>query len=58
MFQDLCARLSGKRPLRILEIGPKDGEETKRLLTLNPDVLVLVDLPDKETSVRQRRGEL
>jgi len=50
--------LSGKRPLRILEIGPKDGEDTKRLLTLNPDLLVLVDLPDKEKEVRQWLGAL
>lgn len=53
LFQDLRARLAGKRPLRILEIGPRDGEDTKRLLTLNPDVLVLVDLPDKKARVQQ-----
>ena len=58
LFQDLRVRLAGKRPLRILEIGPRDGEDTKRLLTLNPDVLVLVDLPDKETKVRQWLGAL
>lgn len=52
LFQDLRTRLAGKRPLRILEIGPRDGEDTERLLTLNPDVLVLVDLPDKEARVR------
>jgi SAM-dependent methyltransferase len=58
LFQDLRAKLAGKRPLRILEIGPKDGEDTKRLLTLNPDILVLVDLPDKEVQVRQWLAKL
>lgn len=58
LFQDLRTKLAGKRPLRILEIGPRDGEDTKRLLTLNPDVLVLVDLPDKEARVRQWCAEL
>jgi SAM-dependent methyltransferase len=33
---------------RILEIGPKDGEDTKRLLTLEPEELFLIDLPHME----------
>lgn len=33
----------GWRPRRILEIGPKDGLDSKRLLSLNPEVLVLLD---------------
>tara|TARA_Y100000741_G_scaffold332422_1_gene288347 strand:- start:3549 stop:4301 length:753 start_codon:yes stop_codon:yes gene_type:complete len=32
---------------RFLEIGPKDGEDTERLHTLNPKELVMFDLPDK-----------
>lgn len=32
---------------RFLEIGPKDGEDTKRLYSLNPRDYVLFDLPDK-----------
>jgi len=43
-------------PLHNLKIGPKDGEDTKRPLALNPEVLVLVDPPDKETKVRQWLG--
>jgi len=35
------------RPARILEIGPKDGEDTQRLLTLTPDHLTLLDLPGR-----------
>ena len=31
---------------RFLEIGPKDGEDTKRLYSLNPKDYVLFDLPD------------
>jgi len=41
---------------RILEIGPKDGRDTRRLLELEPDELVLVDLPRmKETNERWLR---
>lgn len=58
LFKDLSTKLAGKRPLRILEIGPRDGEDTKRLLSLNPDTLVLVDLPDKEARVRAWLREL
>ena len=32
---------------RFLEIGPKDGEDTKRLYSLKPKDYVLFDLPDK-----------
>lgn len=35
------------RPRRILEVGPKDGLDTRRLLTLHPDHLTLVDLPGR-----------
>ncbi len=35
---------------RFLEIGPKDGQDTERLLTLKPARLDLVDLKDKEKS--------
>ncbi|MBI1245713.1 MAG: methyltransferase domain-containing protein [Alphaproteobacteria bacterium] len=47
LFDELVARLAGKRPLRILEIGPKDGLDTARLLTLAPEQMLLVDLEDK-----------
>ncbi len=33
---------------KILEIGPKDGEDTFRLETLSPSEIVMFDLPDKE----------
>lgn len=33
---------------RILEIGPKEGDDTKRLLQLYPSEFILYDLPDKE----------
>ncbi len=36
---------------RILEIGPRDGEDTRRLLRLNPERFTLVDLPDKQARV-------
>jgi tRNA (mo5U34)-methyltransferase len=38
---------------RILEIGPKHGKDSVLLATLNPSELVLVDLPEKESMVRE-----
>ncbi len=32
---------------RILEIGPRDGDDTFRLEKLNPKEIVIIDLPDK-----------
>lgn len=52
LFSELVKRLAGRRALRILEIGPRDGVDTARLLTLAPERLCLVDLPDKEERVR------
>ena len=40
LFEDLRTRLKGQRPLRILEIGPRDGQDTARLLTLASDRLI------------------
>ncbi len=48
LFQEACERIGGKRPARILEIGPKDGLDSRRLLGLNPESLTLVDLPRRE----------
>jgi SAM-dependent methyltransferase len=33
---------------RILEIGPRDGEDSFRIEDFNPSEYVLIDLPDKE----------
>jgi len=38
---------------RILEIGPKHGKDSLLLATLNPSELVLVDLPEKDSMVRE-----
>lgn len=53
LFEDLMARLGGRRPARILEIGPKDGDDTRRLAGLAPQQLVLVDLPSQKDRVQQ-----
>jgi SAM-dependent methyltransferase len=50
LFDELVTRLAGKRPARILEIGPKDGLDTARLLTLRPDQLLMIDLADKSVN--------
>jgi 2-polyprenyl-3-methyl-5-hydroxy-6-metoxy-1,4-benzoquinol methylase len=52
LFEELVAYLDGRRPKRVLEIGPKDGQDTQRLLTLDPERLTLLDLPSLETSNR------
>src|SRR5262249_44080319 len=52
LFQELVRRLAGVRPKRVLEIGPRDGEDSRRLVTLGPDRLVLVDLPNQEERIR------
>ncbi len=38
---------------RVLEIGPKHGQDSLLLATLNPSELVLVDLPEKEAMVKE-----
>ena len=45
LFEHLKARLGGRHPESVLEIGPRDGEDTRRLVTLAPRRLVLADLP-------------
>jgi SAM-dependent methyltransferase len=52
LFDELVAYLGGRRATRILEIGPKDGLDTQRLLRLDPERLVLLDLPRLEASNR------
>lgn len=39
---------SSARVARVLEVGPKDGLDTRRLLTLKPKLLTLVDLPGRD----------
>ena len=51
LFEDLQQRLDGIKPKRILEIGPRDGHDTKRLVTLGAEKLILVDLPDKQEAI-------
>lgn len=36
---------------RVLEVGPKHGEDTRLLASLDPEELVLVDLPEKRDRV-------
>jgi len=52
LFEDLLEYVGGRRPGRVLEIGPKDGLDTRRLLSLEPAHLTLVDLPRLEASNR------
>tara|TARA_B100000700_G_scaffold259403_1_gene294201 strand:- start:646 stop:1401 length:756 start_codon:yes stop_codon:yes gene_type:complete len=43
---------------RILEIGPRDGEDSIRLEGFSPSEFVLIDLPDKEEINKQWLGDL
>ncbi len=52
LFDELRAYLAGRRPSRIVEIGPKDGVDTRRLLGLEPKQLTLIDLPRAEAANR------
>jgi SAM-dependent methyltransferase len=53
LFDEVAARIAGRRALRILEIGPKDGKDTAHLLTLDPAHLLLIDLEDKKDEIEQ-----
>lgn len=53
LYAELLER-AGKdafRGARILEIGPKDGLDSRRLAALEPSELVLIDLPSKQEKV-------
>ena len=53
---DEMLNITGKdyfRDRRILEIGPKDGLDSKRLASLMPVELVMVDLPEKREGNEQ-----
>ena len=58
LFDELARRLDGRDVSRILEIGPRDGIDSRRLLKLNPKRLVLVDLPDKQERIQGWIGQL
>ncbi len=58
LFEELVARLAGAPVSRVLEIGPRDGEDTHRLLGLGPEMLTLIDLPDKREQVERMVGRL
>ncbi len=45
LFEDLKARLGERRVSNVLEIGPMEADDTKRLLTLAPDRLTLAEMP-------------
>lgn len=51
LFEDLQRRLDGRKPRRILEIGPKDGKDTRRLASLGAEKIILVDLPNQKSEI-------
>ena len=60
LFNELL-RIAGEeyfRDSRILEIGPKDGLDSKRLASLLPQELVMMDLPEKREGNKQWLDEI
>ena len=60
LFEELLALskenfFEGKR---VLEIGPKDGLDTKRLATLQPKEVVTIDLPEKQVANQEWMGAI
>ncbi len=53
LFEDLKQRLAGRTPRRLLEIGPKDGADTRRLATLGAEKIVLIDLPNQQATIEK-----
>ncbi len=47
LFEELLVLTPQKQYNRILEIGPKDGLDSKSLASLDPKELVMIDLPEK-----------
>ncbi len=43
---------------QILEIGPKDGLDSKRLASLSPQELIMIDLPEKRETNKSWLGEI
>ena len=60
LFDELLARAGRDffASKRILEIGPKDGLDSKRFASLQPDELVMIDLPEKRETVDKWLGEI
>ncbi len=60
LFEELKTLLSpaSLRGTRILEIGPKDGLDSRRLASLQPNELVMIDLPEKRPAVDDWRSQI
>ena len=59
LFEEFRLLIGGSdSECRFLEIGPKDGQDTSRLLTLKPARLDLVDLKNKEEANQQWLNQL
>ncbi len=60
LFNELCEAIGrdALRGARILEIGPRDGRDSKRLASLDPAELVMIDLPEKREVTVPWRAEI
>lgn len=56
LFEELM-QLAGRETFagrRLLEIGPKEGNDSLRLANLNPRELIMIDLPEKQSQIEKR----
>lgn len=60
LFEELLTLAGSKTFIgkRILEIGPRDGLDSKRLASLQPGELVMIDLPEKKDLVDRWLSEI
>ncbi len=60
LFQELIQKYGESyfKDKRFLEIGPKDGDDTQRLMSLKPSKYFLFDLPDKSTENEKWKDNL
>jgi SAM-dependent methyltransferase len=57
LFEHLERYLAGRTPRSVLEIGPRDGDDTARLARLGPDRLVLAELPHAQEQLEAKLRE-
>jgi tRNA (mo5U34)-methyltransferase len=47
LFNELLKKVNKQDIKRVLEIGPKDGADSLRIQSLNPEEIIFLDLPEK-----------
>ena len=50
LFNELLKKVNKQDIKRVLEIGPKDGADSLRIQSLNPEEIIFLDLPEKRNN--------